>query len=132
MLFYCPELFSFPLDYTELQITINNKRKIVNNIETPYTIKHIIQARKNLHEMSKYSPWTIWWSELVDLRLHHREPKSNSIWVLFFIVFVPMLRRGDDLLYDSLRFVDGCSSKALLNCTLDHFCFRHIITASPI
>ena len=71
LLFYCPELFSFPLDYTELQITINTKRKIVNDIEAPYTIKHIIQARKNLHGTSKCSPLIIWWSELVDLRLHH-------------------------------------------------------------
>ena len=82
MLFYCPELFSFPLDYTELQITINNKRKIVNNIETPYTIKHIIQARKNLHEMSKYSPWTIWWSELVDLQLHQQSAGMSGTFLL--------------------------------------------------
>ena len=53
------KLSSFPLDYTELQITINTKRKIINNIETPYAIKHIIQARKNRHGMSKCSPWIV-------------------------------------------------------------------------
>ena len=28
--------------------------------------------------MSKYSPWTIWWSELVDLRLHHKKCRLRA------------------------------------------------------